>query len=206
MTLPAYWPQATRALAACDPELRKLIRQHPGMMVRSRGSAFQTLARAIVGQQISVSAARAIWNRLAAAAPPMTPAAVTHAGFDKLRACGLSNNKTTYIFDLAGHFTSGRLQPRRWHRLDDETLIAELIDVKGIGRWTAEMFLMFFLVRPDVLPLDDLGLRRAVEKLYNRGRPLPRAKIERLARPWMPWRTVATWYLWRSLEPLPVTY
>jgi DNA-3-methyladenine glycosylase II len=206
MKIPDYWPQAVRELAAADPVLGKLTHKFRGLTLRSRGNAFQTLSRAIVGQQISVKAAQAVWNRLAEAVPELSPPAIAAAGPERLRACGLSTGKASYLCDLAGHFTSGRLQPRRWHALDDEALIEELTDVKGIGRWTAEMFLIFYMARPDVLPLDDIGLQRAVGLHYNNGKPVSKLKIERIARPWTPWRSVATWYLWRSLDPIPVEY
>jgi DNA-3-methyladenine glycosylase II len=123
-----------------------------------------------------------------------------------LRGCGLSQRKAEYLTDLAAHFASGRLDPRGWKALDDEALIAELVDVKGIGRWTAEMFLMFHELRPDVLPVDDLGLQRALADHYNGGERLDREAMRSLAEPWRPWRSVATWYLWRSLDPIPVEY
>ena len=123
-----------------------------------------------------------------------------------LRGCGLSQRKAEYLTDLADHFASGRLVPRRWKALDDEALIALLVDVKGIGRWTAEMFLMFHELRPDVLPVDDLGLQRALADHYNGGERLDRRAMLALAEPWRPWRSVATWYLWRSLDPIPVEY
>ena len=206
MKTPDSWPQAARELAAHDPVMRKLVRKFRGLTLRSRGNAFQTLARAIVGQQISVKAAQSVWNRLAEAVPALSPPAIARAGPERLRACGLSTNKSLYLHDLAGHFKSGRLQPRRWHAMDDEALIAELTEVKGIGRWTAEMFLIFYMARPDVLPLADIGLQRAVALHYAEGKPVSMLKIERIARTWQPWRSVATWYLWRSLDPIPVEY
>jgi DNA-3-methyladenine glycosylase II len=123
-----------------------------------------------------------------------------------LRGCGLSQRKAEYLADLAGHFASGRLDPRSWRKLDDEALIAALVDVKGIGRWTAEMFLIFHELRPDVLPIDDLGLQRAMAIHYRNGRPFTRRAMIAHAESWRPWRSVATWYLWRSLDPIPVEY
>ena len=134
------------------------------------------------------------------------PAAVAAAPVDALRACGLSQRKTEYLSDLAGHFVAGRLDPRRWKQMDDEALIAALVDVKGIGRWTAEMFLIFHELRPDVLPVDDIGLQRAIALHYHGGERVDAAAIRALAVRWQPWRSVATWYLWRSLDPLPVEY
>ena len=203
---PDYWKAATRDLAQRDAVLRKLIAQFRGLALGSRGDAFQTLARAIVGQQISVKAAQAVWNRLETELAAVTPASVLDKGADRLRGCGLSRQKAIYLKDLAQRFASGGLDSGGWHGLDDEALIAELTQVKGIGRWTAEMFLIFHLARPDVLPLDDLGLQRAMNLHYNRGRPLTRLRMRRIADAWAPWRSVATWYLWRSLDPLPVEY
>jgi DNA-3-methyladenine glycosylase II len=118
----------------------------------------------------------------------------------------LSQRKAEYLTDLAAHFASGRLDPRQWKKLDDEALIAALVDVKGIGRWTAEMFLMFHELRPDVLPVDDIGLQRAIAVHFNGGERLPRDAMFAVADAWRPWRSVATWYLWRSLDPIPVEY
>jgi DNA-3-methyladenine glycosylase II len=173
-------------------------------MVGSRGDAFSTLARAIVGQQISVKAAQSVWQRLVTELAEMSPASVCAADATRLRTCGLSGQKAAYLTDLAQRFSSGALDPTRWHALDDEALITELTQVKGIGRWTAEMFLIFYMARPDVLPLDDIGLQRAMSLHYNTGRPLSKLKMRRIGKGWAPWRSVATWYLWRSLDPLPV--
>jgi DNA-3-methyladenine glycosylase II len=123
-----------------------------------------------------------------------------------LRACGLSKQKVEYIRDLARHFESGAINPRRFKLLADEELIQALCDVRGIGRWTAEMFLIFHLRRPDVYPLQDIGLIRAVEKHYLGGKRASKQEIVAVGEQWRPWRTVATWYLWRSLDPFPVEY
>jgi DNA-3-methyladenine glycosylase II len=199
-----YWSEATRALAARDPVLEPLIARCPALVPGSRGDAFQTLARAIVGQQISVKAAQSVWNKLAERLGGVTPAAVCACRRPSLRACGLSTQKTVYIKDLASRFADGRLEPARWHALEDEALIAELTQVKGIGRWTAEVFLIFSLGRPDVFPLGDLGLQRALRVNYGRGRPLSPARMSRIADTWAPWRSVAAWYMWRSLDAVPV--
>jgi DNA-3-methyladenine glycosylase II len=199
---PPYWDEAATALARRDPVLRRLRKQFPDISLRRRGDAFTTLARAITGQQISVKAAQAVWNRvvLATGGRPMRLSAAA------VLAAGLSQRKVEYVRDLAERFVDKRIQPRRWRSMDDEAVIAELVAVKGIGRWTAEMFLMFNLMRPDVLPVDDIGLQRAAEKLYNGGERMPVAQLRAIAEAWAPWRTVATWYLWRSLEPVPVQY
>jgi DNA-3-methyladenine glycosylase II len=206
MTAPAYWAEATRELAARDNVLSKLATRYEGLALGSRGDAFSTLARAIVGQQISVKAAQSVWDRLVAEIVAVTPQNLAAADPARLRTCGLSGQKCGYLADLAQRFASGALEPARWTDLDDETLITELTQVKGIGRWTAEMFLIFHMARPDVLPLDDIGLQRAMSLHYNGGRPLSKLKMRRIAKVWAPWRSVATWYLWRSLDPLPVEY
>lgn len=197
---PAYWPEAKRHLAKADPVLRKLIRKYPDAEFRLRGDAFQALARAIVGQQISVKAAQSIWARFEACVGKVTPANVVAKEAAELRGCGFSGQKVAYVKDLAARFHSGEVKPRRWKAMDDEAIIEELVAVKGIGRWTAEMFLMFSLERPNVLPVDDLGLQRAMERNYNNGRALTKDRMRRIGAAWAPWCSVGTWYMWRSLE------
>jgi DNA-3-methyladenine glycosylase II len=206
MLTPEYWERACAELAMADPVMAALIARHPGAVLTTRGDPFQTLARAIVGQQISVKAADSVWARFANFAQMVCPEYIVALELDAMAACGLSRRKAEYLRDLAGHFVDGRIQPVRWEHMADEGVIAELVDVRGIGRWTAEMFLIFHLLRPDVWPLDDVGLQKAVAEHYlEKARPTPRALRqhgERLA----PWRTVATWYLWRSLDPTVVQY
>ncbi len=204
MSTPEYWEEAAQALAARDPVLSKLAQRYPGLATGSRGDAFSTLSRAIVGQQISVKAAQSVWARLLAEVGTLAPGSLAVADPTRLRACGLSGQKTAYLLDLAQRFSCGALDPAHWSELDDEALIAVLTQVKGIGRWTAEMFLIFYMARPDVLPIDDIGLQRAMSLHYNSGRPLSKLKMVRIGKGWAPWRSVATWYLWRSLDPLPV--
>ena len=198
--IPDYWDEATAHLARRDKVLRKLIRKFPEADIQVRGDAFQALSRSIVGQQISVKAAQSIWLRFVDAAGEMKPANVVGLPVEVMRACGLSAAKTLYLKDLAIHFDTGAVKPKRWPRMDDEAIIEDLVRVKGVGRWTAEMFLMFHLLRPNVLPVDDLGLRRAMERAYNEGDPLTRDEMRELGERWAPWCSVATWYLWRSLE------
>ena len=203
---PDYWPEATRELARRDSVLRTLIPRFPGIALGSRGDAFSTLVRSVVGQQISVKAAQSVWQRVTDRVGIVSPDALFRARRSSLRKCGLSNQKAGYLKDLAHRFRDGTIDTTRWHALEDEALITELTTVKGIGRWTAEMFLMFHLMRPDVLPLADLGLQRAMRIHYNRGRKLSTARMASIGGNWSPWRSVATWYLWRSLDPIPVEY
>ena len=203
---PSYWNDATRDLASRDSVLKVLIRNHEGPQLQSRGDAFMTLARSIIGQQISVQAAESVWQKLLESVGSLGPATIARMDPSKLRACGLSSKKSAYLIDLAEHFLDGSLEIERWSDHDDEQLIAELTRVKGIGRWTAEMFLIFFMLRPNILPADDIGLQRAMGLHYNDGKPLSKLKMRQIANEWQPWRTVATWYLWRSLDPIPVEY
>lgn len=203
---PDYWDQAILTLAQRDPVLNDLIQNYPGIALESRGNAFATLARSIVGQQISVKAAESVWQKLLSHIQEATPVSIHLAEAGKLRECGLSGRKVEYLQDLARKFLCGELDATHWHTLEDEELIKDLVRVKGIGRWTAEMFLIFHLMRPDVLPLDDIGLQRAMARKYNLNQPLSKPDMQKIAHNWQPWRSVATWYLWRSLDPLPVEY
>ena len=206
MKAPAYWAQATQELASRDPVIASIAAGSAGLTLRSRGDAFATLARSIVGQQISVKAAESVWQKFAAALPVVNPASVAVHPVEALRACGLSGSKVVYLQDLAVHFEKGTLNPARWPDLSDDELIEQLTRVRGIGRWTAEMFLIFYMMRPDILPLADLGVQKAMRLHYNHGRPLGPRKLAALNKLWQPWRSVATWYLWRSLDPIPVEY
>ncbi len=200
--IPADWPEAKSHLARRDKVLRKLVRTYPDAELGLRGDAFQTLARSIVGQQISVKAAQSIWARFAEAAGKVTPANVVALKTETLRACGFSGMKAAYVQDLAFRFQTGLVKPRRWTRMNDEAIIEDLIQVKGIGRWSVQMFLIFHMIRPDVLPVGDLGLQRAMERQYNDGEPLTKDDMRRIAEPWTPFSSVATWYMWRSLDPV----
>ncbi|MBL8331345.1 MAG: DNA-3-methyladenine glycosylase 2 family protein [Rubrivivax sp.] len=213
LVVPVYWDEACRHLKRRDRVLKRLIPQFGQARLHSRGDAFTTLARSVVGQQISVKAAQAVWDRFArqvsggaAAGAPLDPAAVLAQAVPDLRAAGLSVRKCEYIQDLARHFADGQVHVGQWQQMDDEAIISELVAIRGIGRWTAEMFLMFHLLRPDVLPLDDLGLIKGISQNYFSGEPVSRAEAREVAEAWAPYRTVATWYLWRSLDPLPVDY
>jgi DNA-3-methyladenine glycosylase II len=204
MSRPRYWARASRELAARDEILARLVEVHGALPLRSRGDAFSTLARAIVGQQISVRAAQSVWARLLAEVQTIAPQSLLAADPVRVRACGLSGQKLAYLLDLAARFDRGTLDPSAWDALEDEALIAELVQVKGIGRWTAEIFLIFYLARPDVFPVADVGLQRAMSVQYNKGRPLTKARMEKIGKAWAPWRSVATWYMWRSLDAAPV--
>ena len=203
---PGFWAEACDHLARRDRVMKRVIPLFGDACLESRGDAFVTLARSIVGQQISVKAAQSVWNRFEALPRRMTAANVLKLKVDDMRAAGLSARKVEYLVDLALHFDSGRLRVNQWQRMDDEAIIAELVAIRGIGRWTAEMFLMFHLLRPDVLPLDDAGLIKGISLNYFSGEPVSRSEAREVAEGWAPWRSVGTWYMWRSLEPTPVAY
>jgi DNA-3-methyladenine glycosylase II len=189
-----------------DRVMKRLIPQHGDVSLQSRGDAFTTLARSIVGQQISVKAAQAVWERFAALPKRMTAANVLKLKVDDMRAAGLSARKVEYIVDLALHFDSGAVHVAGWKDMDDESIIAELTGIRGIGRWTAEMFLIFHLLRPNILPLDDIGLINGISHNYFSGESVSRSDAREVAAAWAPYCSVATWYIWRSLDPLPVAY
>ena len=204
---PDYWDAGCAALMKQDRMLRKLIPKYPNAgFLTTRGDAFQTLARAIVGQQISVKAAQSIWNKVLDATKKKSrkfnPQAILKLELMELRDAGLSLRKVEYIRDLAIHFDNGGLHCAQWDKLDDETVIAELTAIRGIGRWTAEMFLIFYLMRPNILPLDDVGLIKAISQAYFSGEPVSRNEAKEVAANWEPYRTIATWYMWRSIDPL----
>jgi DNA-3-methyladenine glycosylase II len=203
---PPYWQEACRHLVRKDRVMKRLIPQFGDACLETRGDAFVTLARSIVGQQVSVKAAQTVWERFSALSDALTPAGVLKLKVDDMRAAGLSARKVEYLVDLALKFESGALHVHDWHTMDDEAIIAELVAIRGIGRWTAEMFLIFHLMRPDVLPLDDVGLTTGVSQNYFSGDPVSRSDLREVAAAWAPYCSVATWYIWRSLDPLPVGY
>ncbi|MFZ2737095.1 MAG: DNA-3-methyladenine glycosylase 2 family protein [Burkholderiaceae bacterium] len=206
LAIPQYWAEACKHLSKKDRVMKRLIPQLGEAGLQVRGDAFTTLARSIVGQQISVKAAQTVWDRFAVLPKKMTPANVLKLKVDDMRAAGLSVRKVEYLVDLALHFDNGTLKSKDWSELDDEAIIAQLIAIRGIGRWTAEMFLIFHMLRPNVLPLDDVGLMNGISKNYFSGEDVSRSEAREVAASWAPYCSVATWYIWRSLDPLPVIY
>ena len=204
---PDYWNEACAELMKHDRILKKIIPKYGSRFLMTRGDAFTTLARSIVGQQISVAAAQSVWNKvLLASKQKVNPKHILALTVEELRAAGLSGRKVEYIRDLAEHFDSGRLHANQWQGMEDEAIIKELSAIRGIGRWTAEMFLIFNMVRPNILPLDDVGLIKAISINYFSGEPVSRHEAREVAANWAPWRTVATWYMWRSLDPATIEH
>lgn len=205
-----YWNEAVRVLGERDAYLRSIIEKHRTESLSGSGDAFTTLANAIVGQQISVAAAAGIWKRLIARYPSFDPATFAEATIEDLRGCGLSLRKAEYLTGLALAFRDGSMREEQFVAWSDDEVRDHLTALRGIGPWTAEMFLIFHLKRPDVMPLGDIGLQRAARRLYgwpeNETPPLLRQRLIDLGETWRPFRTVAVWYLWRDLDAEPVVY
>jgi DNA-3-methyladenine glycosylase II len=201
------YTKARRLLSKRDPVIRGLIRRHGacGLADAQHEDAFTALTHSIISQQLSTKAADTIARRFNALFQgPPTPAAVALVDDDQLRAVGLSSQKISYMRDLCARIADGSLRLHAVNELPDEDVIQSLMQVKGIGRWTAEMFLMFRLHRPDVLPVDDLGILKAVQRAYGL-RKMPRAeRLTKIGESWRPYRSVACWYLWASLETKPL--
>lgn len=208
--VPLYWHEAKAHLKRQDKVLGAIISAYPLVKLRLKKDSFTTLARAITGQQISVKAADTIWARFVAASAGRTthikPKKVIAMKLVDLRACGFSERKANYIQNLAERFAAKEISGRKLARMQDSQIRETLISLHGIGPWTADMYMMFNLWRPDVLPLGDVGLIRAVELHYFNGKKTGIEKIRQAAAPWAPFSTVATWYLWRSLDPVAVEY
>jgi DNA-3-methyladenine glycosylase II len=203
---PHFWEDACKHLVRKDRVMKRLIPQFGDACLQTRGDAFVTLARSIVGQQISVKAAQTVWDRFAKLQRKLTPRGVLKLKVDDMRSAGLSARKVEYLVDLALNFDTGALHVSAWQEMDDEEIIAELVSIRGIGRWTAEMFLIFHMMRPNVLPLDDVGLINGISRNYFSGETVSRSDAREVAAAWSPYCSVATWYIWRSLDPLPVDY
>jgi DNA-3-methyladenine glycosylase II len=199
------WTEGAKHLARADPQLRKIIRNVGPCTLRPRRDYFVVLCKAIYAQQISTKVAAVLFGRFRQQFPGKRPTPALVAKLldgdpALLKPCGLSRQKIKYLRDLAEHFVSGRIPTRRLSAMSDQEVIDALVKVHGIGQWTAEMFLMFVLNRTDVLPVDDLGLRDAVREVYQLDHRPTAKELNLLAEPWRPWRSLATWYLWRRNE------
>ncbi|MDJ0898172.1 MAG: DNA-3-methyladenine glycosylase [Xenococcus sp. MO_188.B8] len=206
MTAPAYWQKATDYLATKDQIIASIIASYPNEVMTNNQNPFSTLVKAIVGQQISIKAAATICQRLEALIGNFATEHYLLAKEDDLRQCGLSRPKIRYITNVANALESGKLTPATWSSMGDDEITKQLMSISGIGTWTAQMFLIFHLHRADILPLGDIGLINAIKLHYGSGQDLSKSEIKQLAQVWQPYRTVATWYLWRSLDPIPVQY
>ncbi|NBO18137.1 MAG: DNA-3-methyladenine glycosylase 2 family protein [Proteobacteria bacterium] len=203
---PDYWEEAKAYLSKRDKKLGKIIGAYQGEALELKGKPFETLARSIVGQQISVKAADSVHRRFVEAVGKVTPDKVANAPAERLRASGLSASKVIYMHALAMHFQENKRTIKNWPNMTDAEIIKELTSIKGIGVWTAEMFLLFALGRPDVFPLLDLGLLKGIYRTYNKGEKMDKAAVVAVGERWRPYRSVGTWYMWRALDPVPVAY
>ena len=203
---PFFWQKAKKALSAKDKKLSKIIETYPSDFLFSKSDPFLTLARSIVGQQISVKAAQSVWDRLEIKIKKIKPEIILKTHSSTLKSVGLSRQKVKYLKNLAEAFIEKKIKINLWDKMNDEDIVQDLIQIKGIGRWTAEMFLIFNLCRADIFPLDDIGMIKGLCKLYKISYPAERERIIKIGDRWKPYRSVATWYLWRSLDPIPVEY
>ncbi len=202
---PEYWSEACAELCVKDPVLAKVIKKYPEPILTSKGDLFSTLIRSIVGQQISVLAADAIWGRFIALVGEVSPEPILKPTPEMLKNCGLTSRKVEYIRGISETWTR-EYAGLDWEILSDDEVKRKLIALRGVGPWTAEMILMFSLLRPDIFPIDDIGAIRAIENIYNRGEVMTKDELLDQANIWAPWRTVATWFLWRTIDDEPVEY
>ncbi len=202
---PEYWSEACAELCVKDPVLAKVIKKYPEPILTSKGDLFSTLIRSIVGQQISVLAADAIWGRFIALVGEVSPEPILKPTPEMLKNCGLTSRKVEYIRGISETWTR-EYAGLDWEILSDDEVKRKLIALRGVGPWTAEMILMFSLLRPDIFPIDDIGAIRAIENIYNGGEVMTKDELLDQANNWAPWRTVATWFLWRTIDDEPVEY
>ena len=203
--VPEYWDAAKVDLSAADSTLAEVIARYEEPVLSSKGDLFLNLVSAIIGQQISTIAARTVWNRFEGLIGEVNSKSVLSRSYEELRGCGLSGRKAEYILGIAEAWQSGYADID-WEGLSDEEAMDALIKLRGVGNWTAEMVLIFTLLRPDVFPVGDIGVVRAIERLYFEGERMSNDELIAKSEDWRPWRTVATWYLWRSIDPEPVQY
>ena len=207
MKNPAYWQDSLQYLTSADKTLGDVISQHKDYSITSRGEAYETLLRAIVGQQISVKAAASVWNKIIGLIKIIEPNKVLSTSKEKLKLCGLSKQKTQYILNISEHFKINNIiDDTYWEERTYLSVYEELITIKGIGPWTAEMFGMFYLLEKDIFPLKDVGILRAMYQLYNNGERIDIDKIVKISDTWKPYRSVACWFLWRSIDSEEVLY
>ncbi|MEK9741605.1 MAG: DNA-3-methyladenine glycosylase 2 family protein [Pelagibacteraceae bacterium] len=205
MKKPSYWNLAKKTLSKKDKVLKKIISTYRGTLV-SRSDPFFSLCKSIIGQQISVQAANSVWKKFELKAKKITPKHVLELNKRQLANCGLSRQKIEYLKILATSFFNKTINISKLKKMNDEDAIQYLIQLKGIGRWTAEMFLFFNQLRPNIFPVQDIGLLKAISKNYKTKYPPSAAKLALLKKNWSPYSTVATWYMWRSIDPTPVKY
>ena len=202
---PDYWERGKKELKKIDINIKKIIELYEFPSLTTKENMFFTLIRSIVGQQISVRAADTVWDKIVNEAKEIRPEIIYSMDENTMRDCGLSKRKVEYMKAVSEKWLNG-YDKINWHELSDEAVTEKLVEIRGIGKWTAEMILIFTLMRPDIFPMGDIGAIRALEKIYNKGQKMNKEQIEKIVKKWKPWRTIATWYLWRSIDPVPVQY
>lgn len=205
MSEPAYWAKAVEYLQSTDPILSEIIDENLHPFLSPNGNVGNTLIKSIVGQQISVKAADSVWRKMEDLLGTVIPENIVLYDLQDLRECGLSMRKSEYMLDFSRLWVDS-LSDLDWFSMDDEGVRSRLLEIRGVGPWTVDMVMIFALGQPDILPLGDIGLIRAIEKTYARGSNLGVEEILDISTGWSPYRTVATWYLWRVIDPEPVNY
>ena len=201
---PEYWEMAKKELSRKDDVLHEIINEFDDLELVSRGDLFYTLIRSVIGQQISVKAASTVWSRFCERIGDIKPENILSADIEELRSCGLSQRKAEYVIGISESWSD--YDSLEWKEMSNEEIIQELIKLRGVGRWTAEMILIFTMLRPDVFPIGDIGMIRGIEKSYNSGERMSREDLYSISEKWKPWRTVACCYMWRTVDPEPVEY
>ena len=201
---PEYWDMAKKELSRKDDVLHEIINEFDDLELVSRGDLFYTLIRSVIGQQISVKAASTVWSRFCERIGDIEPENILSADIEELRSCGLSQRKAEYVIGISQAWPD--YDSLEWRKMSDEEIIQELIKLRGVGTWTAEMILIFTMLRPDVFPIGDIGMIRGIEKSYNSGERMSREDLYSISEKWKPWRTVACCYMWRTVDPEPVEY
>ena len=201
---PEYWDMAKKELSRKDDVLHQIINEFDDLELVSRGDLFYTLIRSVVGQQISVKAASTVWSRFCERVGDIEPKNILSAEIEELRSCGLSQRKAEYVRGISESWSD--YDSLEWKEMSDEEIIQELIKLRGVGKWTAEMILIFTMLRPDVFPIGDIGMIRGIEKSYNSGERMSRDELYAISEKWKPWRTVACCFMWRTVDPEPVEY
>ena len=203
--IPEWWGPAKQVISVNDNLLKGVIEELEEPSLSSRGDLFATLIKSIVGQQISVIAASAIWSRFCNCVVEVNEESILAKSHQELREVGLSHRKVEYIVGIAEAWQDG-FGEINWDSMSDEEVIEGLVKLRGVGRWTVQMLLIFALLRQDVFPIDDIGLIRGMEKLYNSGESLDKSQLYEISNNWKPYRTMGVWYIWRSIDPEPVEY
>ena len=201
---PEYWDMAKEELSRKDDVLHEIISEFDDLELVSRGDLFYTLIRSVIGQQISVKAASTVWSRFCERIGDIEPKNILLADIEELRSCGLSQRKAEYVIGISESWSD--YDSIEWKEMSDEEIIQELIKLRGVGKWTAEMILIFTMLRPDVFPIGDIGMIRGIEKSYNSGERMSREELYAISEKWKPWRTVACCFMWRTVDPEPVEY